>query len=212
MATIPVEKKSGTPWWMWLLPLLLLGLLFYVFTRDNDDQVAADETTQAPTDGAGAGTAAGSDTDALVGDTATGAAAGAAAGAAGAAGAGGAAITNVDDLYGENLASLVGRRVEIDDATVLSVPGDSSFFVGSGGRRFLVALSGLGETATGPGDEGADGRFNIDAGDRVSIRGTVTPFDANNRFFSSIPEADRSEMTTRGAFVNVTRMADVTSR
>jgi hypothetical protein len=186
MATIPVEKKSGTPWWMWLLPLvLLLALLFFFLRGDNEDdvdRVVVDETTQtAPglTDtvagvGTGDSLADGSDVGLVGADTAAGAA-GAATGAAGAAGgAAGGAITNVDDLYADNLTSLVGRRVEIEDATVLSVNGDSTFYVGSGGRRFLVALSGLGEAADGPGARGADGRFNIDAGDRISVRGTAS--------------------------------------
>lgn len=232
MATIPVEKKSGTPWWMWLLPLLLLGALLFYFLGNNEDDpdnVVVDTTTQttpgamsddadmmadsamadgamadsAMTDGAGADAMAGADTDA---------AAGAAAGAAGTSGATGGAITNVDDLYAANLTSMVGRRVEVDNATVLSVTGDSTFYVGAGRRRFLVALSGLGEGAEGPGSAGADGRFNIDVGDRVSIRGTVTPFDATNRAFSRLSEADRTDATTRGAFVNVTRASDITSR
>ena len=206
MATIPVEKKSGTPIWMWLLPLLLLGLLLaYFLTRDGDDEVATtDPAGQVDTAGPDA-----ADPDNVDGPDGT--AVGAAGTGAAATGAAGGAITSVNDLYGESLTSLVGRSVEIEDATVLSVTGDSTFYVGADGRRFLVALSGLGEEASGPGD-GSDGRFNIDAGDRISLRGTVTRFDATNSVFGRLSEADRAEGTTRGAYVNVTRAADVATR
>lgn len=309
MATIPVEKKSSTPIWLWLLPLLLLALLaFFLLNRDDDD-VAETDTTTVITDDAVTATgldlsdvwvtrvvgdntffvsadSAGTDetlvyieeeatpgtategrydvtpgqhvsltgTMTPVGDTdltqwgltaadasamtpesmyvrasaltmlgnamgtdamADGAMAdGATTGDAMADGEAVAvpatgAITSADALYGTNLASLVGRSVEIDDATVLAVNGDSTFTVGSGNRRFLVALTGLGESETGPGD-GSDGRFNIDAGDRVRLRGTVTAFDAANSAFRRLTAADRTATQAQGAYVNVTRRADVT--
>ena len=43
MANIPVERKSGTPWWLWLLGLLLLlALIFFLINAfdDEDDDVA----------------------------------------------------------------------------------------------------------------------------------------------------------------------------
>lgn len=120
-------------------------------------------------------------------------------------------ITRTDDLYGTDLKPVIGRRVEIDDATVLTVNGDSTFYVGAAGKRFLVALSGLGESQSGPGD-GSDGRFNIDVGQRISLRGTVTAFDAASPVFRGLSAADRTDATTRGAFVNVTRAADVTKK
>ncbi len=45
MANIPVERSGGTPWWVWLLGLLLLGLLLWfligAFSDDDDDVVEA---------------------------------------------------------------------------------------------------------------------------------------------------------------------------
>lgn len=39
MAEIPVEKKSGLPWWVWLLLLLLLvGLIWWLIAGTNDDE------------------------------------------------------------------------------------------------------------------------------------------------------------------------------
>lgn len=120
-------------------------------------------------------------------------------------------ITSTDDLYGTDLKPVIGRRVELTEATVLTVNGDSTFYVGSGGKRFLVALSNLGESQAGPGD-GSDGRFNIDVGQTISLRGTVVAFDAASPVFRGLSAADRADATTRGAFVNVTRAADVAKK
>ncbi len=120
-------------------------------------------------------------------------------------------ITRTEDLYGTDLKPIIGRQVEITEATVLSVVGDSTFYVGSGGQRFLVALSQLGESQTGPGD-GSDGVFKIDAGQRISLRGTVRAFDSASAVFRGLSAADRTDATTRGAFVNVTRAADLVKK
>ena len=42
MANIPVEHKSGTPWWLWLLGLLLLlALIFFLINAFSDDDDVA---------------------------------------------------------------------------------------------------------------------------------------------------------------------------
>lgn len=42
MANIPVEHKSGTPWWLWLLGLLLLlALIFFLINAFSDDEEVA---------------------------------------------------------------------------------------------------------------------------------------------------------------------------
>ena len=120
-------------------------------------------------------------------------------------------ITSAEALYADDLKPLVGRTVEVDNATVLSLAGDSTFYVGAGNRRFLVALSRLGESEAGAGD-GSDGRFDINVGDKLNLRGTVTAFDAANTAFHALSAADRAAASTRGAFVNVTRAADITKR
>ncbi len=299
MATIPVEKKTGTPWWLWLLGLLLLILLiWFFFLRNDDEELATTDTTEqtpvatpagldltnvwvtrvvdgntffvaadsagmpetlvhfdgaAPTPAPMVGqnvTLAG--TLETVGDqdlTAWGLTADQAATmtpgseyvrAASLALLGGAmmdggmmmdadtamaaappppppaapstgTITTTDALYGTDLKPIIGRQVEITEATVLSVVGDSTFYVGSGGQRFLVALSQLGESQSGPGD-GSDGVFKIDAGQRISLRGTVRAFDSASAVFRGLSDADRTDATTRGAFVNVTRAADLVKK
>ena len=301
MATIPVEKKAGVPWWLWLLGLLLLALLiWFFFLRDNDEvavvddteavvpvvadtgldlsdvwvtRVVGDKTFFVAADSAGSpetlvfleeeptpGTATEGRYDVTVGqhlaivgsmmpasdlDFST---LGADASEVGAeyirassltvlegavgpdgmmndgmedgammdgamdgAAATGDAIRRVDDLYAANLSGLIGRTVEVDNARVLSLVGDSTFYLGDGNRKVLVALSGLGESQTGPGN-GTDGRFDINVGDRVDVRGTVTRFDAANSVFRGLSAADRDMESTRGGFVNVTSAAGVTKR
>lgn len=46
MANIPVERTAGTPWWLWLLGLLLLGLLLWFLIgafSDDEEVVVVDE-------------------------------------------------------------------------------------------------------------------------------------------------------------------------
>ena len=43
MANIPVERKAGTPWWLWLLGLLLLLALIFFLIEAFDDEPDGDE-------------------------------------------------------------------------------------------------------------------------------------------------------------------------
>ena len=47
MANIPVEKKAGTPWWLWLLGLLLLLALIFFLIEAFDDEPDGDEVAVA---------------------------------------------------------------------------------------------------------------------------------------------------------------------
>ena len=49
MANIPVEHKSGTPWWLWLLGLLLLLALIFFLIEAFDDEPDGDEITAVET-------------------------------------------------------------------------------------------------------------------------------------------------------------------
>lgn len=161
MAEIPVEKKGGIPWWVWLLlALLLLGLLFWLFA-DNDEAervpVAGTEPVAVETD---------------VGTVATVApGAGAAAGAA-VAGAGGEVpggpITDLATIASATGDSLVGREVRLTNVLAPAVPEDAGFWVGEGNQRVWVVL----EEVRAPNTP-FEGRVNVDPGDRVDIVGTV---------------------------------------
>ena len=114
------------------------------------------------------------------------------------------AITSVADLESSIGPAAAGRQVDISGVTVSALAGDSTFYVGTAPNRVLVVLEDLGESQSGPGT-GADGRFNVDQGNTVSIRGTVRAFDPAMRGTSSLPEADRTEATSRRYVVVVDR-------
>lgn len=45
MAEIPVTKKSGLPWWVWLLlALLVLALIYFLFLAGDDDVDTVERT------------------------------------------------------------------------------------------------------------------------------------------------------------------------
>lgn len=188
MANIPVERKDrgGLPWWAWLLGLLALLALLLLLTRgcDNEDTAVVDDGTD---------TLSVVDDDVLddsapVTDT-------------------GAPVTALDELYDGDMAA--GRTVNLTNARVLSVVGDSSFYVGTADdRRVLVVLEGLGEGASGESPEGSDGRFNIDTGDDVSIRGTVRRFAEARRGLTGLADPDRTALAN-GVYVAVERAQDV---
>ncbi len=147
MADIPVEKKSGTPWWLWLLGLLVLAALIWLliglFNDDEDeaDVDLGDDTNQvdpAPVeDVAAAG---------LITSVAT--------------------ITEADDPV-----SLAGRQVQLSDMRVSSVLGDSAFYATPEGddRRFLIALNEV--IPSGPDD--VEGRYDVTEGQLVDVDGAI---------------------------------------
>ena len=161
MAEIPVEKKNGTPWWVWLLlGLLLLGLLWWLLS--DDDEVEAVDTA-APV-AVETDTGSVSDDTAMVGATAAGAAAGTAVGATA-----GGPITDLATIIGATDDSLVGREVRLTGVTAGAVPEDAGFYVtGAGGERVWVVLEEV-RTPNTP----IEGRVDVDQGDTVDIVGTL---------------------------------------
>lgn len=175
MANIPVERTSSTPWWLWLLGLLLLALLiwFLVGLLGDDEEVVEADPIEAIEP---APAVAPVDPAEPVDDDAT--------------------ITSLTALDEALEAGNAGAAVNLTGATVSSLAGDSTFYVGDGTNRALVVLEDLGESEGGPGT-GADGAFNVDAGDTVTLRGTVRPFSPGMRGTSSLGDADRAEAEAR---------------
>lgn len=69
--------------------------------------------------------------------------------------------------------ALVGRKVELQNARVLSVTGDNIFWVGEGeGKQVLVFLD---EKAT-PGQPRTEGRYDVTPGQSVNVYGETERF------------------------------------
>lgn len=162
MAEIPIERKSGIPWWVWLiLAVLVIAFFIWMFTGDDDaDRVATDlnpvevvpvvpvtdATMAAPNDPAGP-------------------------------------ITDLTMITGATgLTSMVGRQVQLGNVRVQEVVGDRTFWVGSSAdQRALVVLN---EVAT-PGQPGVEGRYDVTAGQVVNVNGTIR--NINDPAFASNP-------------------------
>ena len=187
MADIPVEKTGGS---FWPLLLGLLALLFLVWLAFElfDDEPDADELL-------GTEDNTGIIDDVEIGDDDE--------------------IVTLDPLYDdyeieEGAAEdyRVGRSVDFDNARVVSVVGDSAFFIGADDmQRVLVVLEDLGESQTGA--RGTDGVFNIDEGDMVSIEGTVMRYADGSRGTWELPDSERERMLRQGLYVRVDSADDV---
>lgn len=113
MAEIPVHKKGGIPWWVWLLlALVLAGLLWLLLANDDDDVEPVADTTvvEQPVD------------DVAVTDAGP--------------------ITSIAMLMGAPMSSMVGRDVMLTGVPVESLEGDQAFYIGdSPTNRALVVFN-----------------------------------------------------------------------
>ncbi len=187
MANIPVERTGGTPWWLWLLGLLLLiGLIWFLsdlFIDDEDEVDDLGEDVGVFDDGRD-----GEIEDDLDGDMDMDM---------------DGPITSLAALA--NGAATVGRQVDLDDLRVLSLTGDSSFFAGSGPNAtqgVLVVMTNMGEWRMGA--EGTDGEYDVNVGNGVDIEGTIRAFDTTSPDYADIPSADRDRILQQGLYISAT--------
>ena len=123
------RRRAGTPWWIWLLGLLLVGLVAFMIFQGMDS-----ETSTAPGDagvelGTGDGTATGG------GGTASGTVS-----------SGGVDLLPLSS-DGNSLAGYEEQAVQGTSAPIQSVVGDETFWVGqSESQRLFVFLNLQGET------------------------------------------------------------------
>ena len=149
MAEIPVHKKGGIPWWVWLLlAILLAALLWFLFARDDNDadRVAAPVETTQPVD-----TMVTDNT--MVGTDATG------------------PITTLAALTAAPMATMQGRQVNLTGVPVGEVTADEGFYIGetAPNRAYVV----FNETPT-PGTA-QEGNYDVNADSIVNLTGTVRP-------------------------------------
>ena len=179
MAKIPVEHNSGTPWWLWLLGLILLvGLIWWGIDAMNDDEDLADmdgddyeELAEDRLDDMDPVATVEPLPVVTVADENTGNTTGTG------------TITSVASLLNaDDIATLAGREVELTDVIVPALRGDSTFWItpqNGSDRKLLVVLSNLGEWQDGPGT-GVDGRYDVNQGAAIDLEGTIVRVQPND--------------------------------
>jgi hypothetical protein len=171
------RRRGGTPWWIWLLGLLALGVVAFMIFQSADADLSGVEAGT----GNEVGTVDGTGADGAAAATGT--------------------VSSSDgvdllDLGADpgSLAPYEETSVEGASAPVESVVGDETFWVGgSPARRLFVFLNLLGES--GP---------DIDAGDDVTFNGTVKalPVDFEQRFDVS-GEEGADQLEEQGRYIEV---------
>ncbi|MDT0632254.1 hypothetical protein RQM47_06985 [Rubrivirga sp. S365] len=118
-------------------------------------------------------------------------------------------LTSLTELHEAIEAGNAGEPVNLVGARVSALAGDSTFYIGDGAQRTLVVLENLGESQHGDGT-GEDGRFNVNQGDIVTVRGTVRPYAPAMRGTSSLSDADQAAATSRRYVVVVNQPNELT--
>ena len=183
MAKIPVEKKGGTSWLWWVLGLALLvaaiWLLVEVAFVEDDEDFTEAVTPEAVEPQAGT---AGAITSL-------------------------AAILDAGDP-----SQLVGRDVQLSGVTASAVAGDSTYWVYNPDegveQRVFVVLYALGESETGPGT-GADGRFNVDEGDNMTVEGVVQPVEPSDPANWGVTGEEAGEVTENQVYIRAHSLENV---
>jgi len=161
MAEIPIERKSGIPWWVWLILALVIALLIWMFSGDDDaDRVATDLTPVAVAPVADGPVLPGANVQDGAGP-----------------------ITDLAMITGASgLTAMVGRQVQLVNVQVREVVGDRTFWVGpSADQRAFVVLN---EVPT-PSQPGVEGRYDVTTGQVINVNGTIR--NINDPAFVSNP-------------------------
>lgn len=197
MAEIPVERKSGVRWWLWLVGLLLIiAVLWFWLGRDDRGRVVGASTPGAAA--APASSVANAPTQALNPAPASAPAMGLAAS--------GAAITD-PGIYAATAdkASLAGREAAFTAAKVVRIVGPKTFTVASGGDELIVMIDQ--DLSSGVGSQG-----RIDIGVSVDLKGTFqrlqpeTINDISNRRFRALTELERETLGKTQVYLHVTEV------
>ncbi len=180
MANIPIERKGGTPWWTWLLALLaaiaLIWFLSDLFMDDPDEVDDLGENVEVMEEPAV------NDVDANTG------------------------LLTSAALLLDNPTTYVGREVEFENMRVTSVVGDSTFYAspveGDVDRRFFVVLD---EERT-PGTSGIEGRYDVNAGQLLTIYGTVRRLGQSDPAMWGITGDESQRMMDDAIYIRAQRL------
>lgn len=195
MAEIPVERKSGVPWWLWLIGLLLIiALLWFWLGRNDRDQVVGASTPRVAA--APASSVEYAPTQAL--DPAATPAVDSAAP--------GAAVTD-PGIYATTAdkVSLAGREAAFTGVKVVRIVGPRTFTVAPGGEELLVMTDQ--DLSSGVGSQG-----RIDIGVSVDLKGTFqrlqpdTINDISNQRFRDLTELERETLGKTPVYLHVTEV------
>jgi hypothetical protein len=204
MAEIPVERKSGVEWWLWLIGLLLIIAVLWFWLgrddRDDRDRVVAASIPEAAA--APVGSVANTPTQALNPAPASALAPASAMGSA----ASGAAVTD-PGIYAATAdkASLAGREAAFTGAKVVRIVGPKTFTIASGGDELLVVIDQ--DLSSGVGTQG-----RIDIGVSVDLKGSFqrlqpgTINDISDRRFRAMTELERETLGKTQVFLHVTKI------
>lgn len=176
MAEIPVERKGGVPWWVWLLGALLLLALLALLSRGCDTT----DTTNANRNVNAVGTTTNTNNANNTNRNATGAInnvtnsgvggvnSNNTSNVNGGGGASGATITDVN-VYGTTTdkATLDGRGVTLQNVKVERVLSDRVFTVKSGSSEIFALLA---DSLDSPG--GKESQIKARPGQMVNLSGT----------------------------------------
>jgi hypothetical protein len=176
MANIPVEKKSGFPWWLLLLGLLLLFLLAWFLWPDDDiDEVYEDEIVEVTPVPVNTGVITSW-----------------------------AELQNVAErrnLVGRtvNIDNLVAARVS-GDSTFFVAPDMNT----QGRDRLFVVLQNLGESETGA--MGRDGRYNVDEMEELTLRGEIMMLQPSDPDAWMLDQTDADMVREGNVYVRATNL------
>lgn len=157
MAEIPVAKKAGIPWWVWLIPALLIALLLWWILDDDDEveqvPVAGYEQSVDPADlNAIAVVPVVPADNVSAGNPASG------------------PITDLAAVRGAgNVGEIAGRPVELNGVPVLEMVSDAGFYIGSSEADRVYVLLNEQETPNTP----IEGRVDVNKGQTIGLSGTV---------------------------------------
>lgn len=185
MARIPIEERSsGSPWWLWLLGLILLaGVIWLVaglFDGPDAEVVAVEpDPIEAPA----------YETDAMT----TG------------------EITSVATILdAANPATLAGREVQLAGMRVTEVVGDSTFYVtptdASTDRRLFVVLD---EQMNEP-PANVEGRYDVTEGQMVTVMGSLRALERTDPDVWGITGNEAQRMMDDAVYLRAQRL-DITS-